>query len=372
MASRPWLHPAVAGGHRGGGCELPLTANMRVPFRSLVAVLVLGSTGLGCLFLAPTHRGPETDHFDGRSFFTPIKSGAKRPGLLTFAKWRLTRRQPPWTPYREYAPGPRPPYQVGPGQMRVTFINHATTLIQLDGVNILTDPIYSWRCSPFDFVGPRRTRPPGTRFEDLPRIDAVVISHNHYDHLDVPTLKRIVNRWPSVRIFAGLGNRSFLEQQGLPGVTELDWWESRELKGITVRSVPSQHGSGRALFDLDGTLWTAWVLEGKAGRAYFAGDTGYGPHFAKAARRRGPMRLAVLPVGAFEPPWLMGPVHESPPQAVEAARDLHAAMAVPIHFGTFELADDGQFEPVQLLEAALADAGVNFQILGFGEGRDVP
>jgi L-ascorbate metabolism protein UlaG (beta-lactamase superfamily) len=287
-------------------------------------------------------------------------------------KWQASRERGPWLPAREVPPGPPPPPEVREGAMRVTFINHATTLIQLDGVNVLTDPIYSERCSPFDFVGPVRVRPPGIRFEDLPRIDAVVVSHNHYDHLDTPTLKRIAGRWPGVRFFVGLGNKAFLDRLGLDRVTELDWWEARTVLGVTIRSVPNQHASGRGLFDADETLWTAWVLEGRAGRAYFAGDTGYGPHFAQTAARLGPMRLAVLPIGAFRPEWFMAPMHMSPVEAVRAARDLEAKLAVPMHFGTFPLADDGEAEPVQALLAARADAGVDFEVLDFGEGRTVP
>lgn len=335
-------------------------------------VLALGGVGLGCALSAPVYKGVPSDHFDGTRFVTPALRDVKRGGLWALLRWQATRQRGPWQGYREVPPGPPPPYEVGPGQMRVTFINHATTLIQLDGVNVLTDPIYSDRCSPFDFAGPRRVRPPGIRFEDLPRIDAVVLSHNHYDHLDAPTLRRIADRWPGVRFFAGLGNKAFLDRLGLPQVTELDWWESRSLvRGVTVRSVPNQHFSNRGLLDADGTLWTAWVLEGSAGRAYFAGDTGYGPHFAQAAQRLGPMRLAVLHIGAFRPEWFMGPVHMSPGQAVQAARDLQATVSVPMHFGTFELADDGEDEPLAALAEARADAGVDFAVLGFGEGRDV-
>ncbi len=343
------------------------------PALAVLGVLVLGGVGLSCALSAPVYRGPESDHFDGRRFVTPAVRGQERGGLGDLLKWQASRQRGPWQPYREAPPGPPPPYEVEEGQMRVTFINHATTLVQLDGVNVLTDPIYSERCSPFPFAGPKRVRPPGIRFEDLPRIDAVVLSHNHYDHLDAATLRRLAARWPAVRFFAGLGNKAFLDRLGLPAVTELDWWESRALfHGVTVRSVPNQHFSNRGLFDADGTLWTAWVLEGKAGRAYFAGDTGYGPHFAEAAARLGPMRLAILPIGAFRPEWFMSPVHMSPRQAVQAARDLQAGLAVPMHFGTFELADDGEEEPLTALAEARADAGVAFPALGFGEGRDVP
>lgn len=342
-----------------------------------LAALAMIVGGVGCALSAPTWKGSANGHFDGVKFTSP--GGRKRvagfddpSGFSAFLKWQSSRTPGPWSAWRDEPPGPPPPYEVPKGALRVTFINHATTLIQLDGVNVLTDPIYAERASPFDFAGPRRVRPPGIKFEDLPRIDAVVISHNHYDHLDVATLQRIARTWPNVQIFAGLGNKPFLEAKGLPHVTELDWWDGRELRGITVRSVPNQHFSNRGLFDGDGTLWTAWVLEGAGGKAYFGGDTGYGPHFKEVRARVGPVRLAVLPIGAYRPEWFMGPIHMSPAEAVQAALELEATLAVPMHFGTFPLADDGETEPVDVLREALVKQPAPFAVLGFGEGRDVP
>lgn len=346
---------------------------------SLGALAVTGAAvpAVGCALSAPTWHGPQTAHFDGTRFVTPGAPHMRGEmgtlaGFRALLEWRMNSQPGEWKPRRDVPPGPPPPYEVPRGAMRVTFINHATTLIQLDGVNVLTDPIYSERCSPVAFAGPRRVRPPGIRFEDLPRIDAVVLSHNHYDHLDLPTLRRVADTWPGVRIFAGLGNRALLEQHGFTNVFELDWWSHLELKGITVRSVPTQHFSNRGLSDADGTLWTGWVLEGPSGRAYFGGDTAYGPHFTAARERLGPMRLAVLPIGAFRPESFMGPVHMSPTQAVQAALDLRAGLAVPMHYGTFPLADDGETEPVEVLARALRTTPAPFAVLDFGEGRDVP
>ncbi len=362
--------------------DAPVMAPRRWPRRALwtlaaLAGLVASGLGVGCALSAPTWRGAVNGHFDGEKFVSPggpprVAGFGDADGFMAFLKWQRESQRGAWREYREEPPGPPPPREVATGALRVTFINHATTLLQLDGVNVLTDPIYSERCSPFDFVGPRRVRPPGVRFVDLPRIDAVVLSHNHYDHLDVATLRRIAATWPAARFFAGLGNKAFLEAQGLPNVTELDWWDARELRGVTVRSVPNQHFSNRGLFDADGTLWTAWVLEGAGGRAYFAGDTGYGPHFAQVRERLGPMRLAVLPIGAYKPEWFMGPVHTSPKEAVRAALDLEATLAVPMHYGTFPLADDGETEPLEDLDLALRETPAPFVVLGFGEGRDVP
>lgn len=341
---------------------------------AVIGGLLLTGLFVGCALSAPTWKGPQTEHFNGKKFVSP--GGPERydgmSSIGAFLKWQAESKRGPWKDYRDEPAGPPPPREVQPGAMRVTFINHATTLIQLDGVNVLTDPIYAERASPYDFVGPKRVRPPGLRFLDLPRIDAVVLSHNHYDHMNVATLKRIADTWPAVRFFAGLGNKAFLESQGLTNVTELDWWSARELGPITVSSVPNQHFSNRGLCDSDGTLWTAWVFSGKGGRAYFGGDTGYGPHFKLVSERLGPMRLAVLPIGAYEPEWFMAPVHMSPAEAVQAAIDLKASMAVPMHYGTFALADDGEAEPVEELTKAMQKQPAPFVVLGFGEGRDVP
>ena len=343
---------------------------------ALLGVLVFIISAVGCTMSAQRWAGPKSEHFDGEQFASPSApprvGGFGLSGLGPLLKWQATRKPGPWKAYRDEPYGLPPPYEVDGGKMRVTFINHATTLIQMDGVNVLTDPVYSERVSPFDFAGPSRVRPPGIKFESLPRIDVVVISHNHYDHMDLATLHRVQKTWPAVQIFAGLGNKAYLESKGLTNVVDLDWWDSRDVKSVVVRSVPNQHFSNRGLFDADGTLWSAWVIEGPAGRAYFGGDTGYGPHFKNIYEKLGPMRLAVVPIGAFKPEWFMGPIHMSPVQAVDAALELHATMAVPMHYGTFPLADDGEDEPVEALEAALKEKPAPFAVLGFGEGRDVP
>ncbi len=341
-----------------------------------VLVLVFSGLGAGCFLAAPRWHGPATDHFDGSEFFSPEapkkSNGVTVAGLADVLKWQADKNPGPWSAYREMPTGAPPVREVAVGAMRVTFINHATTLIQVDGVNVLTDPIYSKRCSPTDLAGPARVRPPGIRFEDLPRIDAVVLSHNHYDHMDVATLKRLADRWPSMQIFAGLGNKAFLDSKGLPNVVELDWWQSRQVGHITISSVPNQHFSNRGLGDSNATLWSAYALHGSAGYAYFAGDTGYGPHFTRVFEKLGAPRLAVLPIGAYKPEWFMSPVHMSPSEAVKAAADLHAGLSVPMHYGTFQLADEGEFEAPEELKRALEGVDTKFAILDFGEASDVP
>ena len=325
------------------------------------AVLCLLVAGC-CAFSGPTWQGPPSDHFDGERFWPPLRV---ERGVGDLARWQLDGvKRPEWHDIQA-APGPRPPRRLPLSALRVTFVNHATVLLQVDGMNILTDPIWSQRCSPLETIGPRRVHPPGIRFEDLPDIDAVLLSHDHYDHMDVPTLRRIERTFPRARIYAGLGNAAFLRSQGLRHVYDLDWWQEVRYGFATITGVPAQHFSGRGLCDRNGTLFLGYVVRGPAGAVYFAGDTGYSPHFAEIRRRLGPMRLAVLPIGAYKPEWFMAPMHMSPRQAVQAQKDLEAPVAVGMHFGTFQLADEPQDDPASVRSPT-------FWVLDFGEGRDVP
>jgi len=322
------------------------------------------------------HTGPPTDHFDGERFRNAAETVHASAGGL--AKWMLTRERGSWQSFIDAEPGPAPPPRVGVGELRVTFVGHATVLVQMDGLNLLTDPVWSNRASPFGWVGPRRHRPPGIRFEDLPPIDVVLLSHNHYDHLDVDTLRRLAETH-SPRIVTGLGNAALCEAEGIGGAEDLDWWQStRASEQVRIVSVPARHFSGRGLGDRDQTLWMGHVVEGPAGRVYFAGDSGYGDHFTHIRERLGAPRLALLPIGAYEPRWFMQAVHMNPEEAVRAHVDLDAGTSVGIHFGTFRLTDEGQDEPVAALGRALTAASAEargaprFWVLDHGEGRDVP
>jgi L-ascorbate metabolism protein UlaG (beta-lactamase superfamily) len=263
------------------------------------------------------------------------------------------------------APGPPPPERVGGGRMRVTFINHATLLLQCDNVNMLTDPIWSDRCSPFAGAGPRRHRAPGIRFRDLPPIDLVLLSHNHYDHLDLPTLHALRKR-DRPRFITPLGNDLFLKRHGIRNVTALDWWQSSD----SITLVPARHFSARGLSDRDANLWGGFVIGGASGHAYFAGDTGFGEHFAKIVARFPAIRLAMLPIGAYLPRWFMSPVHSSPADMVRAHQILGAQLSVPMHYGTFNLGDDGELEPLADLKRAIDAAGgvPSIRVLAHGEG----
>lgn len=352
--------------------------NQTLSHRLRAAVLSAAALWLAgcCTFSAPRHAGPVTEQFDGDQFVNPDPIEDK--GFGDFLAWITSRSPGPWRSWTAAAPGPPPPERVGNGEMRVTFVNHATVLVQFDGLNVLTDPVWSNRVGPKVMgmtVGVGRRRPPGLRFEDLPPIDVVVISHNHYDHFDLPTLRRLHDEHRP-RFFVGQGMHALLERNGITGGTELAWWQSVRLNDANeVVFTPSQHFSGRGLCDRNANQWGSWVITSPSGALYFAGDTGWGSHFEKVGQKYGPIRLAVLPIGAFRPVEFMHPVHISPREAVEAHEVLGAHTSVAIHFGTFKLADDGQGEPKVRLDLALArryPAMPRFWVLDFGEGRMVP
>jgi L-ascorbate metabolism protein UlaG (beta-lactamase superfamily) len=340
----------------------------------LAATFFLGTVvvvGGACGLAAPGYAGKVAPNFDGNEFVNEVPVPTK--SFWTVAKWKMASTTEPWQQRRGTEPGMAPPIRVGIGELRITWVNHATALIQMDGVNILTDPIWSERASPYSFIGPKRYRDPGLRLEDLPPIDVVVISHNHYDHFDVPTLRRLAKQH-SPRIVAGLGSRAILENEKIGGGHDLDWWEElRITEHVTVTAVPAQHWSKRGFGDTNKTLWAGFVISGIGGPVYYSGDTGWGSHFEQVRNHFGPVRLALLPIGAFEPRWFMKQMHISPQEAVDAARILEAEVTVPVHWGTFSLGDDGQDEPLQVLDAYLRiiDDPPNFWVLNFGEGRDV-
>jgi len=327
----------------------------------------LGVVAERSFIAAPHYHGPVSDHFDGKHFHN-LDPGWQSGG--SFLKWQMSKEPGEWPDWIDSVPGPPPPRRVDDGGIRVTWVNHATMLVQLDGVNLLTDPIWSARCSPFSFIGPKRHRAPGLRFEDLPPIDAVLVSHNHYDHLDVPTLRRL----RGARIFTPLGNSALMARHGVGGATDLDWWQTARIsERVTVTLVPAQHFCARAISDRDATLWGGFVISGPSGNAYFAGDTGWGGHFARIAERFGPMRVAMLPIGAYLPRWFMKPAHISPVEAIDAHAAVQARTSIAMHFGTFNLGDDGYEEPAYDLRAALAARGnPRVVIAGHGIGVDVP
>lgn len=333
-----------------------------------VAILALVALMAGWWLSAPGHQGPRTDHFDGVTFHNRVPTELPNARKATPM---LFEGRGPWS-WREIAPQPPPPSSVD--DMRVTFINHTTVLVQTPEITVLTDPIWSERCSPSQWIGPARYHAPGVALEDLPPIDVVLISHNHYDHLDVNTLQALEKRDAPV-VIAGLGNAAYLRSIGITEARELDWEASTTVEGVRITGTPTRHFSSRGLFDRQRTLWLGFVVETSVGKVYFAGDTGYGPHFAETGERHGPFRLALLPIGAFAPRWVMAPIHMDPAEAVAAHQDLGAGTSVGVHHGTFQLTLEGQDAPATELVAARDAAGLPpsaFWVLAPGEGAPVP
>ena len=253
-------------------------------------------------------------------------------------------------PARIDEPPQRPPPLDGAVAV-VTFIGHATFLIQTASGNILTDPMYSDRAGPFGLLGPRRVRQPAVRFDDLPPISTVLLSHNHYDHCDRPTLARLAKRFDPT-VITPLGNGALVKSTGLRKVEELDWWQEAKTSPLPLTLTPAHHFSARTPFDRNRALWGGFTIDVADRRIYFAGDSAYAPFFREVRRRLGPIDLALLPIGAYEPRWFMQSVHMNPAEAVQAHLDLEAAASVAMHFGTFQLTTEGIDEPVRALEQA--------------------
>ena len=309
---------------------------------------------------------PVSDHFDGERFRN--LSGAKPKGLGAVFKWALNRNKVQWPKHVENVSYP-PPAKPQPGQVAITFINHSTFLLQTNELAILTDPLYSERASPVSFAGPKRVRKPGLAFDQLPKIDLVLVSHNHYDHMDLPTLKRLTER-DQPRFVTTLGNRKLLG----PEADELDWWQTWTRPNVSITCTPAEHFSARSAFDRNRTLWGGFLIELGGKRIYFAGDSGYGNHFQQIRDRLSPIDLALLPIGAYLPRWFMQPIHMDPNDAVQAHLDLDPTLSIGMHLGTVQLTDEGINDPESELQKTLAERGISgnrFLTLGVGESSTI-
>ncbi|MBN9049054.1 MAG: MBL fold metallo-hydrolase [Rhizobiales bacterium] len=292
------------------------------------------------------YRGPVSDHFDGVRFVGP--HAVESNGTFAFWRWQFTRDKAEWPDAVANPPADKPPAKVTAGA-RWSFVGHASHLLQTGGLNILIDPVWSERASPLAFAGPKRVRPPGIGFDDLPKIDVVLITHGHYDHLDVATLARLRDR-DQPRIVAPLGHDATIG-----GAVETHDWGARVPFNdqVAVTLTPAQHWTARGLFDRNKALWASYVIETPAGRIYHLTDTGYDDALFKAARETyGPFRLAVIPIGAYEPRWFMRRQHVNPEESVRLFRDCGAEQALAHHFGTFQLTDEAFDAPVIALHAA--------------------
>lgn len=325
-----------------------------LPMQVIILLLVLIPAIfilVGYLLSAPAYRGPLSDHFDGQRFINP--GGVKAKGLKEVFKWMFTRKRSPWKAQAPNSSYERPLKFFNDG-LKITFINHTTFLIQFNGVNILTDPVWSKRVSPFSWAGPKRVAEPGIRLEDLPRIHLVLLSHNHYDHLDINTV-RVIAGAHHPRFVVPLGVKAYLDQHGISNVVEMDWWQKEKFESIEINAVPAQHFSGRGMFDRDKTLWCGYTLEAGERRIYFAGDTGYNTQtFKDIAKHFKSFDISIIPIGAYMPRWFMSPIHISPEEAVKIHLDTNSKKSIASHFGTFPLADDGYEDPINDLRTALA------------------
>jgi L-ascorbate metabolism protein UlaG (beta-lactamase superfamily) len=309
-----------------------------------------------------------SDHFDGRRFVNPTGTAGQ-----PFSKVPRMLREPrtPWPTHVEVRPQV-PPALDGAAAV-VTFIGHSTFLIQTAAGNLLTDPIYSERASPLTWAGPRRVREPGVRFDDLPPIATVLLSHNHYDHCDLPTLRMLAKRFDP-EVVTPIGNGRLVRSAGTRRVVELDWWQQTTGGTLPITLTPAYHFSARTPFDKNRALWGGFVLVAGHARIFFAGDTAYADFFSDLRRRLGPIDLALLPIGAYEPRWFMQAVHMNPAEAVQAHLDLDAAQSIAMHFGTFQLTTEGIDDPPRALEEACRTRNVplsRFRTLGFGESARV-
>lgn len=290
-----------------------------------------------------------SDHCDGYRFF--YKPRFKR-NIFKLLKWMLFEKRTPWPafyPIKSCIPESKK------DDLTLTWVNHSTVLIQWKKYNIITDPIWSERCSPFKNLGPKRVHSPGIAKKDLPPIDLILVSHNHYDHMDLKTLKWIAQR-DDCPIVTTLGNKKYLKSKGLNRITELDWGQEFSFNSFQIHCVPAKHFSSRGLWDHDKTLWAGFIIKNSKDYIYFAGDTGWGDHFEKIKNIFGRPYLALIPIGAYLPRWIMEPVHLCPKEAFKAFQTLDPYYAMAIHFRTFQLSDEGIDDPEKCLKEEIQKA----------------
>jgi L-ascorbate metabolism protein UlaG (beta-lactamase superfamily) len=338
----------------------------------ILVILLIALIVVDFQISAPTYKGSKSDHFDGKAFRNPDDPPKSRSrSIWDLIKWALTGNRGEWTRVHEQeahfdVPKRQP---ANPDETIVTFVNHSTFLIQTNGINILTDPIWSERASPYSWIGPKRMHPPGIRFEDLPPIDLVLISHNHYDHLDLSTALQLKTEHDPFFI-TPLGVGNFLNQHHINQTIDLDWWEKHIInQKMTVNGVPARHFSGRGVFDRDRTLWCGYVMETPHQTLYFAGDTAYGRFFTDIGNHFS-IDLSIIPIGAYKPRWFMQPIHANPDDAVQIHQDVQSSHSIASHFGTFPLADEAMDEPSKDLSKVLQKTDLtsaDFRALQEGE-----
>lgn len=301
-------------------------------------------------FSVPPYRGPISDHFDGEKFVNQDKK--RETNYLKLFYWLAFRESGFWADWYPDIEKAVPQKYVGNGNLKVTYINHASVLIQFDSINVLSDPVWSDVVTPVKPFGPERRRPNGIEFQDLPPIDVVIISHNHYDHLDIPTLNKLKEKF-NPKILFPLGNMPLFKDYGFTNVQEMDWWDSISIKNKKFTFVPARHFSNRGLVDRNTALWGGYVMETAKEPVYFAGDTGFGMHYEQIKEKFGDMRFSILPIAPIEPRWFMQEVHQDAEEAVLSHISLNSKKSMGIHFGTFRQAEDNMDDPVKQLILSL-------------------
>ncbi len=303
-------------------------------------------------------------------------AGTPAPGLGDVLRLLFREGTTPWPRWVDNPHPLRLPEGLPAGRVAATFVNHASFLLQSRGLNLLFDPIFSPRASPVSWAGPKRVKAPSPSFEQLPDIGLVLVTHNHYDHMDLPSLARLRRRFDPLFV-TGRGNAATLAKAGLTKVLELEWWQEagaaalgRAGGGARVTYTPARHFSARGLRDRGWALWGGFHLELEGLRVFFAGDTAYGPHFAEISSRLGAPDLALLPIGAYAPRWFFRAFHCDPEDAARAHLDLRARLSLAMHFGTFKLTKEAYDQPVRELGEALSKKGIppsGFRVLEHGQ-----
>jgi L-ascorbate metabolism protein UlaG (beta-lactamase superfamily) len=309
-----------------------------------------------------------SDHCDGTRFFNVYDRTMR--GMRDVWRWRRQAVPVAWPTEVHDPRQPLPPARVDEGQIAVSFIGHATFLVRVGSLGVLTDPVFTSHAGPLGRFGPRRVRPPAFAIDQLPDVRVVLVSHNHYDHLQPKSLRALEQRF-APQFVTGLGLSAYLKRLGLNRVIELDWWQRTEdAAGTRITYVPAQHFSRRGLRDTNRSLWGGFVIERRDRSVYYAADSAYCPHFAEIGRRFPSLDVALMPIGAYEPRWFMNIVHVNPEESVRALHEVGAKHAVAMHFGSFQLTDEGIDEPVEALNRELAkpeNSGLDFRVPAHGE-----
>ena len=324
------------------------------------------------------YKGKVSDHFDGERFFNPNFEDPLKKNFMSYyrakAKYESENGKSIWVDNIAETKIFKPLERIDNNKISLTFVGHSTFLLQFSSLNILTDPIWSDRASPVSFLGPKRAKKPGIKFEELPKIDILLISHSHYDHLDLPTLKKLKFH-SNPKIYAGLGICNYLNKVKKLNMdcTEMDWNDRIIFNDkLSINFLRAKHWSKRSLFGSNATLWGAFALETNFGNIYFAGDTGYDDHFKEAGKKFKSFKIALLPIGAYKPQDFMIRHHTSPLQAVLAHKDLNSQKSIAMHFETFRLASDNFNDPANDLKKYRKEQNVekDFLLMEVGDNLE--